>query len=58
MTTAAAIDRIVHHSTILELTGPSYRGEEARKRNKGVELEKKPEEEEKKKKKNKPKDEK
>jgi DNA replication protein DnaC len=33
MTTAAAIDRVVHHSTILELTGKSYRGEEAQKRN-------------------------
>ena len=33
MTTAAAIDRLVHHSTILELTGPTYRGEEAEKRN-------------------------
>lgn len=37
MTTACAIDRIVHHATILELTGPSHRSEEARKRNgKGV----------------------
>ena len=25
MTTAAAIDRLVHHSVILELTGNSYR---------------------------------
>jgi len=33
MTTAAAIDRIVHHSVILELVGPSYRTEEAAKRN-------------------------
>jgi DNA replication protein DnaC len=33
MTTAAAIDRIVHHSIILELTGRSYRGDEAEKRN-------------------------
>jgi DNA replication protein DnaC len=34
MTTAAAIDRVVHHSTILELTSKkSYRGEEAEKRN-------------------------
>ena len=33
MTTAAAIDRIVHHSVILELTGRSYRGDEAEKRN-------------------------
>jgi DNA replication protein DnaC len=29
MTTAAAIDRLVHHSTILELTGKSYRSEAA-----------------------------
>ena len=27
MTTAAAIDRVVHHSTILELVGKSYRTE-------------------------------
>ena len=33
MTTMAAIDRLVHHSVILELTGPSYRNEEAEKRN-------------------------
>jgi len=33
MTTACAIDRVVHHATILELTGSSYRSEEARKRN-------------------------
>ena len=32
MTTAAAIDRIVHHSVILELTGPSYRAEAAKAR--------------------------
>jgi len=31
MTTAAAIDRLVHHSIILELTGPSYRAETAKK---------------------------
>jgi DNA replication protein DnaC len=36
MTTAAAIDRVVHHSVILELTGPSIRGEEATKRNKST----------------------
>jgi hypothetical protein len=30
MTTAAAIDRIVHHAVILELTGPSYRAEAAK----------------------------
>lgn len=33
MTTAAAIDRVVHHSVILELTGVSWRDEEAKKRN-------------------------
>ena len=32
MTTAAAIDRLVHHSVILELTGKSVRAEAARKR--------------------------
>ena len=32
MTTAAAIDRLVHHATILEMTGPSRRNEEAKKR--------------------------
>lgn len=29
MTTACAIDRLVHHSVILELDGPSYRAEQA-----------------------------
>ncbi|MBN1446450.1 MAG: ATP-binding protein [Bacteroidetes bacterium] len=29
MTTAAAIDRLVHHSIIIELTGESYRVEHA-----------------------------
>ena len=33
MTTAAAIDRVVHHATILELTGKTIRGEEAKRRN-------------------------
>lgn len=33
MTAACAIDRVVHHSIILELTGPTQRGEEAKKRN-------------------------
>jgi DNA replication protein DnaC len=33
MTTAAAIDRVVHHSTILEMTGKSFRNEEAQKHN-------------------------
>jgi DNA replication protein DnaC len=32
MTTAAAIDRLVHHSTILELDNDSYRAKQARKR--------------------------
>ncbi|MEJ7729255.1 MAG: IS21-like element helper ATPase IstB [Polyangiaceae bacterium] len=32
MTTAAAIDRLVHHSVILEMTGVSIRNEEAKKR--------------------------
>lgn len=31
MTTAAAIDRLVHHSVILELNIPSYRAEQAKK---------------------------
>jgi len=34
MTTAAAIDRLVHHSVILEMTGDTYRGSQA-KANKG-----------------------
>jgi DNA replication protein DnaC len=29
MTTAAAIDRLVHHSTIIDMTGPSIRNQEA-----------------------------
>ena len=33
MTTAAAIDRLVHHCVILEMTGPSKRGEDANERN-------------------------
>jgi DNA replication protein DnaC len=32
MTSAAAIDRLVHHAVILELTGPSYRAEAAKAR--------------------------
>jgi DNA replication protein DnaC len=31
MTTAAAIDRLVHHSVILELNLPSYRLEQSQK---------------------------
>ena len=34
MTTAAAIDRLVHHSVVLELNVPSYRAEEARRKRK------------------------
>ena len=34
MTTAAAIDRLVHHSIVLELNVPSYRAEEARRKRK------------------------
>ncbi len=32
MTTAAAIDRLVHHAVILEFTVPSYRAEQAKRR--------------------------
>jgi DNA replication protein DnaC len=32
MTTACAIDRLVHHATILELTGASFREQEAKRR--------------------------
>ena len=32
MTTASAIDRLVHHSVILELNIPSYRMEQAKKK--------------------------
>jgi len=32
MTTAAAIDRLVHHAIILEMTGPSFRNEHAKER--------------------------
>ncbi|MEK7839072.1 MAG: IS21-like element helper ATPase IstB [candidate division NC10 bacterium] len=35
MTTACAIDRVVHHATILELVGSSYRSEAAKKRTDG-----------------------
>ena len=35
MTTAAAIDRVVHHSVILELTIDSYRAHEAKQRARG-----------------------
>jgi DNA replication protein DnaC len=32
MTTAAAIDRLIHHAVIIEMTGLSFRNEEAQKR--------------------------
>jgi DNA replication protein DnaC len=32
MTTAAAVDRVVHHSVVLNFTGPSFRQEEAERR--------------------------
>jgi DNA replication protein DnaC len=32
MTAAAAIDRLIHHATMIEMTGPSIRNEEAKKR--------------------------
>jgi DNA replication protein DnaC len=34
MATAAAIDRLIHHSTILEFNVPSFRAEEAESRGK------------------------
>jgi DNA replication protein DnaC len=39
MTTAAAIDRLVHHSVILELNLPSYRVEQAKKSKAAVHME-------------------
>lgn len=39
MTTAAAIDRLVHHAVIVELTGPSYRTERAKARVMGERVE-------------------
>ena len=38
MTTAAAIDRVVHHSVILELTGASFRAEAAKTRIQDAEI--------------------
>ena len=35
MTSAAAIDRLVHHSVIIELNVPSYRAEAAKKARQG-----------------------
>lgn len=43
MTTAAAIDRVVHHSVILEMSGPSVRSEEAAKREQAESKNRKPE---------------
>jgi DNA replication protein DnaC len=42
MATAAAIDRLVHHSTILEIDVPSFRTEDAKKKNKRPDDNKKP----------------
>lgn len=42
MTTAAAIDRLVHHSVILELNVPSFRMEQAKTRNRKEKNEEKP----------------
>jgi DNA replication protein DnaC len=36
MTTAAALDRLVHHSVIVELNGASYRMEAAKKNQQSV----------------------
>jgi DNA replication protein DnaC len=36
MTTAAAIDRLIHHAIILEMTGPSFRTEQAKERQQQV----------------------
>ena len=41
MTTAAAVDRLVHHSVILELNLPSYRLEQSKKNKKQSEKERK-----------------
>jgi hypothetical protein len=38
MTTVAAIDRIVHHSIVLDLNLPSYRSEQAKKNTKTQEI--------------------
>ena len=40
MTTAAAIDRVVHHSVIVELNVKSYRAEAANKRRRAKRAEK------------------
>ena len=36
MTTMAAVDRLVHHSTVLELNGDSFRAETAKQKNKSI----------------------
>ena len=41
LTTVAAIDRVIHRSTILEMTGTSYREEEAKRRNKDNDIKQK-----------------
>jgi hypothetical protein len=38
MTTAAAIDRLVHHSTILELNAGSYRAAKAERAKKNLKV--------------------
>lgn len=38
MTTAAAIDRLVHHAVIVEMTGPSVRADEAKKRGESTKI--------------------
>ena len=43
MTTAAAIDRVVHHSVIIEMNGPSVRGEVAAQREEDERKSRKPE---------------
>lgn len=45
MTTAAAIDRLVHHSIILELNLPSYRLEQSQHRRRGAQTTEAPKEE-------------
>lgn len=42
MTTASAVDRLVHHAIILELTGESYRTEAAKKANHSAQMEANP----------------
>jgi DNA replication protein DnaC len=38
LTTAAAIDRLVHHAIILEMTGPSFRSEQAKEQQHNITL--------------------